>query len=652
MKKLFAIHYPLFAAIALAMSTAASEPVEWKAKPGDGPAAFVRHRGAALDFRCTFAGFGAAFDEAADVRLWYQTNGMGSAWWSVPAARSNNVLAATWPPAADPGADRVAFFFGAPSNAYASAVVRLQSSPGGAPNVLPPPVQRLDLAAVEISNAPWPTFEDLAAATNELAAAKADRGVVDALAQSVQSTSAAIAAARDKGDLAVYDAVPLAYSAWTIYRYSEIMGETEDVTDRVAQPEWREIYPDGEVYDESISYWIPRCISGEAPGGPEGFGEPGALELSWSAYPSQDGEMVDDYTPIARYTAVRTVTEREYTPTSDRLATTNQLVESVSAVAQSIASVSNAAAAAALNADTALRLVLGESVWFLVTNYMRTVEGVVPSLELWEARDGATNLVYSSKEEITNLVHDLIHDCRTNLEATVAAAVSEMPSKDWGRYQSGGADNPQPGEVTIVNSPTVILTGGGEFNKYVEVGDSSIWVLASNGVVGFGGDTNGNFLAVRDDEGTVHFKVAKTDSYDLPAILSDILPRQSSGAVLIYAAATNRHGGTVSSPPVLSAATDLRGTWYEEAGGEVDALGLSVSWAYDASIPAWVATVAQDEWAPQLFLRAKVTQEGGVAIINTAPTRFDGGIMVDGLRYSIVPYTSGGKTYLTLEAAP
>ena len=104
------------------------------------------------------------------MRLWYQTNGMGSAWWSVPAEASiqanhqptstnhqlsttnshlpttnyhlpstNYQLRATFPPSADPGAERLTVFFGAPSNAYAAAQVRFRNSPGPAPNVLPPP---------------------------------------------------------------------------------------------------------------------------------------------------------------------------------------------------------------------------------------------------------------------------------------------------------------------------------------------------------------------------------------------------------------------------------------------------------------------------------------------------------------------------------
>ena len=308
-----------------------------------------------------------------------------------------------------------------------------------------------------------------------------------------------------------------------------------------------------------------------------------------------------------------------------------------------LTSVSNDAVTAKLNAETALRIVMGESVWFAVTDYMRTVEGVIPSLQLWEVRDSATNLVYDSREEITNTVRVLTSELRAELEARI-------PSKAWGYYQSDGTDNPQPGEVAIVNQPTVILTGGGTFNRYLTVGDSSVWVLKASGPVSFGGGTNGNFFAVVDDEGKEHFRVSKTDSYDLPAIVTDFLPRQSANSILLYVAHTNSLGNAVTAPPVLSASDDLReSTWHTEDGGAIDALGLTVSWAKDDTIPAWVATVTPDVWPPRLFLRAKVVQEGGVAVINTAPARFDGGIQIGNGTYRLVPYTTGGKTYLTLE---
>lgn len=146
----------LMLAACVAAAANAAVPLAWETLPGSpAPVSFDRHHGETIDFRCTLRGFGQhgpVFGNDADVRLWYQTNGMGQAWWSAPATVSSNVITATWSPALDPGADRVSIFLGAPSNVYASAVLRLRHSPGFAPASLPLPTPVLDFAAVELRN--------------------------------------------------------------------------------------------------------------------------------------------------------------------------------------------------------------------------------------------------------------------------------------------------------------------------------------------------------------------------------------------------------------------------------------------------------------------------------------------------------------------
>ena len=142
-------------AISVLFQANAAEPLCWERTPNrPAPAQFDTFHGEALDFRCTFIGFGAmpfAGSGDSSPRLYYQTNGMASAWWDIPATVSTTVvtncqppitnysLSAVFPPAADPGAERLTVFFGAPSNAYAAAQVRFRNSPGATPNVIPPP---------------------------------------------------------------------------------------------------------------------------------------------------------------------------------------------------------------------------------------------------------------------------------------------------------------------------------------------------------------------------------------------------------------------------------------------------------------------------------------------------------------------------------
>ena len=642
------------AALLALSATHAAVPIAWTNAPGMPPhmPPPVPH-GSKVEFSVTLKGFSdPAISADADVRLWYQTNGMGSAWFSAPATFASNVITAAFGPAQDTGADRVNCFFGAPSNVFASAVLRLSHAPGFTPSMIDLPPKVIDFGSVELRN--------IHALTNGWTFGKE----VDLTPLGAFAETGTVERARSYGTPTRWtDATGCVWEISRAWNFQNLLLYTPS-----GEMQWTatECLRDGYDWSSYAGYWLRYDAQG----------------TNWIAHTdlydtvdvSSSGLLDDDVVEIDGWGTFRAV---YVTNLVGRVAMTSDIPHAVSnvvtksyveglgiesgiqeetdpvwsseksnyATKTELGTVEGKADAAALDASSALRIVLGESVWFAVTNYMRTAEGVIPSLQLWEVRDGATNLVYDSREEITNTVRALTTELRTELE-------SRIPSKAWGNYQSDGTDNPQPGEVAIINPPTIILTGGGTFNKYIEVGDSSVWVLQSSGPVSFGGNTNGNFFAVHDDEGNTHFKVAKTDSYDLPMFISDILPRQSQNHILIYTATTNRQGNAVAQP-VLFAANDLKNsTWHEEVEGEIDALGITVSWAKDETIPAWVATITPDVWYEKMFFRAKVTQEGGVAVINTAPVRFDGGVQIGNGTYRLVPYTTGGKTYLTVEGMP
>lgn len=144
---------------ATSRSAFAAVPVKWTATPSSPPYAPppVSH-GSTIEFAVTLQGFSEPpIRDNADVRLWFQTNGMDSAWFSAPASVVSNVITATFGPAQDTGADRLKCFFGAPSNAFAACILRLSHAPGFTPNALPLPVRVLDFADVGIANAPWYT---------------------------------------------------------------------------------------------------------------------------------------------------------------------------------------------------------------------------------------------------------------------------------------------------------------------------------------------------------------------------------------------------------------------------------------------------------------------------------------------------------------
>lgn len=141
-------------AATLQLALHAAVPVAWTNSPGMPPYPIkpVPH-GSTVDLAVTLKGYTTPpIADGADVRLWYQTNGMGTAWWSAPATFDGGTITATFGPAQDSGADRVSLFFGAPSNVFATAVLRLTHAPGFTPSSLPLPVPTLDFAAVELRN--------------------------------------------------------------------------------------------------------------------------------------------------------------------------------------------------------------------------------------------------------------------------------------------------------------------------------------------------------------------------------------------------------------------------------------------------------------------------------------------------------------------
>ena len=121
------------------------------------PVTFEAYHGETLELEATLQSYGKPVaDTLPFVRLYWQTNGMGSAYWSAPASASGNVLRATWTPAMDTGANAVYGFIGVAGEIYRAAFqLRMRSSPGAVPNELELPRKHIDFAEVEVKNAPW-----------------------------------------------------------------------------------------------------------------------------------------------------------------------------------------------------------------------------------------------------------------------------------------------------------------------------------------------------------------------------------------------------------------------------------------------------------------------------------------------------------------
>ena len=553
--------------------------------------------------------------------IFYQTNGMDQTWWKTDGL--------VFHPTNDIGAASYRFFLEGRDDLgrdwHANGLLRLLDSPGFTPSAVELPVKTLDFASIAVHNAPFYTKPETDERIVALAPAPGNYAAVSNAAMKVASK-------RDKGDLAVYE-----YAPWTV------MGGYFDGHTFIWDSEsnlWRDSQS-GEALYYTAGYWLVASAEVEAPEDALSIdlGTEGVFTRDSIFAPVSPDDTLAKKSDLAAAAAAAT----NYT---DEAIASVDIPEPDLTGYATHAQATNAARAVSApleeNVGVLWQFVFADSVWLAVTNYMRTVEGVVPSLQLWEVRDGATNLVYHSTEEVSNVVDSAIAALR-------AAIMNAMPDKAWSRYQSAtGAENPQPTDITIISTPKVMLTGGGEWNRYVNTGGSAIWVLHVKGNNIIGGGTNGSFFRVEDDEGNAQFEVSRTDSYEVDAV------PESCG----WDEGGNGNGNfqvTFNAPasgnqPVLYATTNLVEAFVAEENGKINSLGVTVNWGSSGGL--WRATIVQDTNAPVLFVHAKVLQEGSIVIHNNAPTTLDGGLFINNTKYRVVPATISGKTVLTLEVAP
>ena len=142
--KLFAI--AILLALHGCIAVFAAVPLRWTVETSRAQVAqFESYRGETLDLAATMQSYGKAFEEPVQPILYWQTNGMGSAWWTAPATASGNVLRATWSPTNDCGGTVYNCFIGSTDATYRAAFrLRMLPSPGYTPNHLPLPTVKAE----------------------------------------------------------------------------------------------------------------------------------------------------------------------------------------------------------------------------------------------------------------------------------------------------------------------------------------------------------------------------------------------------------------------------------------------------------------------------------------------------------------------------
>ena len=167
---LFTLHFSL-------LTLHAVVPLRWTVETSRAvPAQFEAYQGETLALEAALQSYGKPLEAPSNYSLYWQTNGMGNAWWSqevvgfsgsgtiegsnssvpLPTTTTTNVLFATWSPTNDVGAKVYNCFIGKPGTIYHAAFqLRLRPSPGATPNELPLPQKVIDFAKVTVLNPPW-----------------------------------------------------------------------------------------------------------------------------------------------------------------------------------------------------------------------------------------------------------------------------------------------------------------------------------------------------------------------------------------------------------------------------------------------------------------------------------------------------------------
>lgn len=592
-------------AATLQIAAIAAVPLAWDVRPGQpAPVTFDRYHGETIDFSATFRGFGELpFSPGADIRLWYQTNGMGSAWWSAPASVSSNILSATWLPTFDPGADRVSLFFGAPSNAYASAVLRLRHSPGFAPGTMPDP---------ETFHESDPVFSEwLSTYTPPDTSLEPSTNYTDRALSSFAATGT-VARARSYG---------------TAERWTDAQGRVWEA------PNGWTVYTNGVV----AAGWLTYDYSADS--GPEGNYVQLRIrpteEAEENGYPVTAANFPEGVTPFWNndyetlcnsdadfygLTYGDTIrVKRGETNLVGRVALTNDIpaATDLTPIEQDIAD---------LRTESALvyRLYSGSNVVAEVTNYNSQVHA--PALRLMQLNE--SNEYVTVWSETNGLARTLA--AATNY--TDRAIADRAAPRAWSRTTSGlGAE--APADTTWISTPTMVIAGGLEYAKFVDT-YGEVWVLTSNGMAAeFNPDTNAYFRITADD-GTPVFSIEKSDAQLVGANAAGITVGESTITIPVPVVSS-------VAPTMYWRASLSSGDWADELSPPT---GATVTWSGTAG--SWVCTVSFTGTRPSsMFFKFNFLQEGGVVIRNNATTDLSSGIYVNGTKF--VPTVSGNNLIWT-----
>ena len=538
--------------LAAAASCGAAVPVEWDVEVARvQPAMFSAYRGETLELSARMLRGGRPFEAPLEgAALYWQTNGMGSAYWSAPASCASNVLSAVWSPTNDVGAATYNCFIGEPGGSYRAAFrLRLLDSPGASPNSLPLPAVRLDFANIEVANDPWTE-------------------AIESNRAGIASNSAALTA------LGSADAAEPVMPGWMRMTYPE---EGQAVEPRAFLGDYYVFSFEGTPGSPRVVWKRGRYFLKSTYGNAEGIVDSWEEKVYFDMPDAPFGSLYEfalGLSPVATLGKVEsTVEELGAAIESNRvnIASHSTAISTLSNTTSTVSSgLSQLAAEAAPAINGYARLysfVTGATnANFVVTNYQLTAEAeaarthfdpsdpgldfstVPPSLRMEDASSGTNRVVVDTRDWV-------VWYYAQKIGGAIAEAVSTAVDtcRAWVNFTASGLENPIP-DTLVIDVPNIWLMAGKTFEKHV-AGSNACWVIRSNGVtmpISDNAQSAGGFLELTDAFGTPYIRFNKTENYFVDPVADGIEYDKDIGEWRILYSTTNCPAGGANAAIVGS----------------------------------------------------------------------------------------------------
>lgn len=576
------------------------------------------YHGETIAFRAVCGG--EAVTNIAYACIYYQTNGMGNVWWKTDGL--------VFHPTNDVGAASYRFFLEGRDDLgrdwHANGLLRLINSPGFTPNAVTPPVQTLNFDGIEVSNAPWPTFEEVDDTVSNAVSNALENIVTDESDPVWNAEKASYATTADLARKA--DAQALTNGTVdALFNTLEIKGDIDNVTFQRDRSSLGEIIIDliaaFSLYNINLNYTNPDYAD-DWREHIEILEE--ALGEEWYGFQFQKMAELLGYTTSNHVASATNATHQSLA--SDLASATNSLAAAETAAHQSLASGFADSLASAINATlAAARADLDAEInlWFRSTNaWISVSNGVARVYEIV-----GTNSVLKYEWD----------SAHSNDAARVAALESAMPRKiedprRWADWTASGVSN---------STGAVMLDRGAVYFGSTNVTwatDGGFAVLTSHSLPASASGGSSQFRIGIDTEDWFGFEV--TASYLVNALPTGFsVDAQTAHTATIQTAYT---AGYETTPPLVYYAQTLAQPFAPWDGGIVE-------WTHDGAVST--ATVNGVSGTSGFFmLKAEVA--GGAVFRSTMPALMEGYRVESAGEYvgtlqpdSLITITSGGKTY-------